>query len=55
MDVIIPTNLVCVLFDPAIPTSSFNYIVFYTCFYYNNIIDWSTTVLGNDEEGSLQL
>ena len=36
MDVIIPTNLVCVLFDPAIPTSSFNYIVFYACFY-NNI------------------
>ena len=32
MDVIIPTNLVRVLFDPAIPTSSFNYIVFYTCF-----------------------
>ena len=26
------TNLVCVLFDPAIPTSSFNFIVFYTCF-----------------------
>ena len=25
MDMIIPTNLVC---DPAIPTSSFNYIVF---------------------------
>ena len=25
------TNLVCVLFDPAIPTSSFNFIVFYTC------------------------
>ena len=24
------TNLVCVLFDPAIPTSSFNFIVFYT-------------------------
>ena len=28
MDVIIPTNLVGVPFDPAIPTSSFNYIVF---------------------------
>ena len=28
MDVTIPTNLVCVLFDPAIPTSSFNFIVF---------------------------
>ena len=26
VDVIIPTNL-CILFDPAIPTSSFNYIV----------------------------
>ena len=38
MDVIIPTDLVCVLFDPAIPTSSFNYIVFLylykcTCMY----------------------
>ena len=31
VDVIIPTNLVCVLFDPVITTSSFNYIVFYTC------------------------
>ena len=28
VDVIIPTNLVCVPFDPAIPTSSFNFIVF---------------------------
>ena len=28
---IIPTtNLVCVLFDPVIPTSSFNFIVFYS-------------------------
>ena len=26
MDMIIPTNLVYVLFDPAIPTSSFNFI-----------------------------
>ena len=26
------TNLVCVLFDPAIPTLSFNFIVFYTCY-----------------------
>ena len=25
-------NLVCVLFDPAIPASSFNFIVFYTCY-----------------------
>ena len=33
MNVIITTNLVCVLFDPAIPTSSFNFIVFYTCIY----------------------
>ena len=31
MNVIITINLVCVLFDPAIPTSSFNFIVFYTC------------------------
>ena len=34
MDVIIPTNLVYVLFDPAILTSSFNFILFlylYTC------------------------
>ena len=30
---IIPINLVCVLFDPAIPTSSFDFIVFYTCYY----------------------
>ena len=29
MDVIIPTNLVCVLFGPPIPTSSFNFIAFY--------------------------
>jgi hypothetical protein len=28
VDVIIPTNLVNVLFGPAIPTSSFNFIVF---------------------------
>ena len=26
VDVIIPTNLVYVLFDPAIPTSSFNFV-----------------------------
>ena len=26
----IPTNLVCVIIDPAIPTSSFNFIVLYT-------------------------
>ena len=33
MDVIIPINLVCVLFDPAIPTLSFNlFNCFYTCF-----------------------
>ena len=25
------TNLVCVLFDPVIPTSFFNFIVFYSC------------------------
>jgi hypothetical protein len=31
MDVIIPTDLVCILFGPAIPTSSFN-IIFYTCY-----------------------
>ena len=30
VDVIIPTNLICVFFDPAISTSSFNYIVLYT-------------------------
>ena len=28
VDVFIPTNLVCILFDPAIPASSFNLIVF---------------------------
>ena len=27
VDVIIPTNLVRILFDPAIPTSSFNFII----------------------------
>ena len=32
VDVIIPINPVCVFFDPAIPTSSFDYIVFYTYF-----------------------
>ena len=36
MNVIIPTNLVCVLFDPAIPTSSLQlflylYIIFKPC------------------------
>ena len=31
MDVIVPTNLVYVLFDPSIPTSSFNFIISYTC------------------------
>ena len=29
MDVIIPTNLVHVLFDPSIPTSSLNFIAFF--------------------------
>ena len=37
MDVIIPTNLVCVLFGPAIPTSSFNFqFFFYTCIMWNS-------------------
>ena len=32
MDVIIPTNFVCILFDPAISTSSVNsFNCFYTC------------------------
>ena len=31
VDMIIPTNLVCILFGPPIPTSPFNFIVFYTC------------------------
>ena len=32
VDVILPTNLVRILFDPAIPTSSFNlFNCFYTC------------------------
>ena len=32
MDLVIPINLVCILFDPAIPTSSFNlFNCFYTC------------------------
>ena len=36
--VIIATTLVCVLFDPVIPTSSFNFIkmFFYTCIYIYN-------------------
>ena len=38
VDVIIPTNLVCVLFDPAIPTSSFNYIV--CCIYSDFVKLW---------------
>ena len=29
---IIPTNLVCVLFDPVVLTLSFNFIVLYTCY-----------------------
>ena len=34
MDVIIPIlNLVCVLFDPAIPTSSFNFIQLFLYLY----------------------
>ena len=34
MDVFIPTNLVRILFDPAIPTSSFSlFNCFCTCFY----------------------
>ena len=33
INVIITTNLVYVLFDPAIPTASFNFIVCYTCTY----------------------
>ena len=33
MHVVIPTNLVRILFDPAIPTSSFNsFNYFYTCY-----------------------
>ena len=32
VDMIIPTNFVCILFGPPIPTSPFNFIVFYTCF-----------------------
>ena len=31
VDMIIPTNLVCTLFGPPIPTSPFNFIVFCTC------------------------
>ena len=26
MDVIIHTNIICILFDPIIPTSSFNFV-----------------------------
>ena len=35
VNVIITTNLICVLFEPAIPTSSFNFIVFYTYYTYS--------------------
>ena len=36
MDVVIPTNLVRILFDPTIPTSSFNlFNCFYTCIMYD--------------------
>ena len=35
VDVIIPTNLVYVHFGPPIPTSSFNFMVFYTFTIYN--------------------
>ena len=38
MDMIIPTNLVCILFGPPIPTSPFNFIVFYTCVLCNRYI-----------------
>ena len=39
VDMIIPTNLVCILFGPPIPTSPFNFIVFYTC------------IIRNEEQG----
>ena len=38
VDVIIPTSLVYVLFDPAIPTSSFNFIQLFL-YLYNIILD----------------
>ena len=41
VDMIIPINLVCILFGPTIPTSPFNFIVFYTC---NIWIDYSIQV-----------
>ena len=38
VDVIIPTNLVCVLFGPAIPTSSFNFIqLFFILVYFKSL------------------
>ena len=40
------TNLVCVLFDPAIPTSFFNFIVFfYTCAIRNKLSYLATSQL----------
>ena len=59
MDVIIP-NLVCVLFDPAIPTSSFNllnyflYLLLYrmaTNFTCEDIIELITDDAWGDSEG----
>ena len=55
MDVIIPTNLVHVLFDPAIPTSSFNFIqLFLYLYYYRSygvllweIVSYGKTPLGD--------
>jgi hypothetical protein len=43
VDVIIPTNLVCVLFGPAIPTSPFNFIqlFFILCYCFFFIALWA--------------
>ena len=46
MDVIIPTNLVCTLFGPAIPTS----IVFYACGTFKNSV-----VLSSCQQQTLNL
>ena len=51
VDVIIPTDLVHVLFDPSIPTLSFNFI-FYTCIkyrllYHKHLITVVTYMLTN--------
>ena len=46
--VIITTTLVCILFDPVIPTSSFNFI---KMFFVNDIANTSIIIIMNDPAG----